>query len=254
MELAGKASAPRVAAPPLSEEQALWAAARAGDAQARARLVEGYLPFARIMAAKLYAARVDHDVEFEDYLQYATVGLIESVDRFDPAFGAQFKTFAAHRIQGAVSNGLEQLSEKRVQVATRRRLLAERRDGAAAAIDLEAGDLFQQLADVAVGLALGFVLDSAGDAADADAPAPAPAHPYGAIEMAQLRSRLQALVAGLPQRERLVIKYHYLNQVPFNLIADSMGISKGRVSQIHHNALALLRKAMGSVKACDAAW
>jgi DNA-directed RNA polymerase specialized sigma subunit len=33
-----------------------------------------------------------------------------------------------------------------------------------------------------------------------------------------------------------------------------MGITKGRVSQIHHNALALLRKAMGSVRACDAAW
>lgn len=252
MELARTVPGQRVALPPVSEEQALWAAARAGDAQARARLIEGFLPFARIMAAKLYAARIDHDVEFEDYLQYATVGLIESVDRFDPAFGAQFKTFAAHRIQGAVSNGLEHQSEKREQVATRRRLLAERRDGAAAALDAGAGDLFQQLADVAVGLALGFVLDGASDPAELDEPAPA--HPYGAIEMDQLRARLQALVASLPQRERLVIKYHYLNQVPFNQIADNMGITKGRVSQIHHNALALLRKAMGSVRTCDAAW
>jgi RNA polymerase sigma factor for flagellar operon FliA len=251
MEVARTAPGQRVALAPISGEQALWAAARAGDAQARARLIEGFLPFARIMAAKLYAARIDHDVEFEDYLQYATIGMIESVDRFDPAFGAQFKTFAAHRIQGAVSNGLEQLSEKRQQVATRKRLLAERRDNAGAALD-PGGDLFQQLADVAVGLALGFVLDGAGDAAEPEEPVPA--HPYGAIEMAQLRTRLQALLSTLPQRERLVIKYHYLNQVPFNQIADSMGITKGRVSQIHHNALALLRKAMGSVRACDAAW
>jgi RNA polymerase sigma factor for flagellar operon FliA len=252
MELARPAPGQRVAAPPLSEELALWTAARAGDAQARTRLIEGFLPFARIMAAKLYAARIDHDVEFEDYLQYATVGMIESVDRYDPGFGAQFKTFAAHRIQGAVSNGLEQLSEKRQQVATRKRLQAERRDCAAVALDVDGGDLFQQLADVAVSLALGFVLDGAADQAEAEEAAPA--HPYGAIEMAQLRARLQALMSTLPQRERLVIKYHYLNQVPFHQIADSMGISKGRVSQIHHNALALLRKAMGSVRACDAAW
>jgi RNA polymerase sigma factor for flagellar operon FliA len=252
MELVSLVPGQRVALPPVSEEQALWAAARAGDAQARARLIEGFLPFARVMAAKLYAARFDHDVEFEDYLQYATVGLIESVDRFDLAFGAQFKTYAAHRIQGAVSNGLEHLSEKRQQVATRKRLQAERRDNAAAAFDIDGGDLFQQLADVAVGLALGFVLEGAADPKDDEASAPA--HPYGAIELAQLRSRLQGLVGGLPQRERLVIKYHYLNQVPFNQIADNMGITKGRVSQIHHNALALLRKAMGSVRACDAAW
>jgi RNA polymerase sigma factor for flagellar operon FliA len=251
MELASNLPAHCVALPPLSDEQALWTAARAGDAQARGRLVETYLPFARVMAAKLYAARFDHDVEFDDYLQYATVGLLESVDRFDPAFGTLFKTFAAHRIQGAVSNGLEQLSEKRTQVGTRRRLLAERRDGAAAALD-DGADLFQQLADVAVGLALGFVLEDGRD--DAFADGDGPEQPYGALETAQLRARLQALVADLPQRERLVIKYHYLNQVPFNLIADTMGITKGRVSQIHRNALDQLRKAMRAMRACDVAW
>jgi RNA polymerase sigma factor for flagellar operon FliA len=253
MELALPPSGRHAAHPqPPHEEPSLWAAARAGDAHARGRLIETYLPFARIMAAKLYAARVDHDIEFEDYLQYATVGLIESVDRFDPAFGTLFKTFAAHRIQGAISNGLEQSSEKRTQVATRRRLAAERRDSAAAALDVDGADLFQQLADVAVGLALGFALETAGD--DAVADDNGPLQPYGALEMAQLRSRLHALVAGLPQRERLVIKSHYLHHVPFNLIADTMGITKGRVSQIHRNALDQLRKAMRAMRACDVAW
>lgn len=238
--------------PPPPEEPQLWAAARAGDAHARGRLIETYLPFARIMAAKLYAARVEHDVEFEDYLQYATVGLIESVDRFDPAFGTLFRTFAAHRIQGAVANGLEQLSEKRTQVATRRRLAAERRDCAAGALDAGGADLFQQLADVAVSLALGFALEDARD--DTLADGAALAQPYDALEMAQLRSRLLALVAGLPQRERLVIKSHYLHHVPFNLIADTMGITKGRVSQIHRTALDQLRKAMRAMRACDVAW
>jgi len=239
---------------PVADEQAWWASARAGDEQARTRLIESYLPFARVMAAKLYAARFEHDVEFEDYLQYATIGLIESVDRYEPGLGAQFKTFAAHRIQGAVLNGLEQQSEKRVQVATRRRVLSERRDSAEAMLDVDARDLFQQLADAAVSLALGFILDGADNKADIDQEHDAIRDPYGAVELAQLRGRLLALVAALPQRERLVIKYHYLNQVPFHHIAESMGVTKGRISQIHHSALASLRAAARSMRACDAAW
>lgn len=252
MEGLSPAHGPRAVPQPLAEEATLWASARAGEDAARARLIEAYLPFARILAARLYAARIDYDVEFDDYLQYATVGLIESVDRFDPGFGVLFKTFAAHRIQGAVSNGLEQSSEKRVQVSTRKRLLAERRDAAAAVLGGDAADLFQQLADVAVGLALGYVLENPAEERLADADDTPQG--YGALEMAQLRSRLESLVSALPQRERLVIKYHYLNHTPFNVIADTMGLTKGRISQIHRNALDLLRKAMRSVQACDVAW
>jgi RNA polymerase sigma factor for flagellar operon FliA len=237
---------------PLADEPALWTAARANDAMARARLIEAYLPYCRMLAAKLFAQRSDYDVEFGDYLQFGTVGLIESVDRFDATRAVLFKTYAAHRIQGAILNGLEQLSEKRGQVSARRQLQAERRDSAKAALEVPTHDLFQQLAEMAASLALGYMLDNAGPG-EHEEPAAAQ-HQYSGIEMAQLRARVQALVSSLPQRERLVIKYHYLNQVPFHTIADTMGITKGRVSQIHRHAIDLLRSAMRSVKACDVAW
>jgi RNA polymerase sigma factor FliA len=238
---------------PLADEPALWKAARGGAAPARAKLIEGYLPFARIMAAKVYAGRIDHEQEFNEYLQFGTVGLIESIDRFDPDTGVLFKTFAAHRISGAILSGLESLSEKRVQVSTRKRLQFERRDSAKAALtDDAAKDVFHRLAEVAIGLALGYILDNPvvyqhDEAAVIE-------HQYAGLEMEQLRNRMQDLIAGLPQRERMVIKYHYLNQFPFTQIADTMGMSKGRISQLHRHGLELLRAAMQSVKACDVAW
>lgn len=236
----------------LADEPALWKAARSGGAAARARLIEGYLPFVRMLAARMFAGRIDHDLEFDEYLQFGTIGLIEAVDRFDPAMGNQFKTFAGHRINGAILDGIGQMSEKRTQVNTRKRLLAERRDAAKAALDNGTRDLFQQLADVAIGLALGYVLDDPlvyyhQDATVAD-------QHYARVEMVQLRSKMQALVAALPEKERMVIKYHYLNQVPFTVIAQTMGVSKGRVSQLHNQALALLRRAANAVNACDVAW
>lgn len=238
-----------LAALPLPGEESLWAAARAGDEAARARLLEAYLPFAGVMAARMYGNRLEHDLDYEDYLQFGTVGLIEAADRYDPAQGVLFKTYAAHRINGAIQNGLEQMSEKRVQVATRQRLRAERREAAAVAEDK---DLFQQLADIAIGMAIGYLIDEPEIYLHDEAAAPP--HQYGGMELRQLRTRMQALVDGLPQRERLVIKYHYLQQLPFNLIAESMGLTKGRVSQIHSKALDLLRQAMQAVKACDVAW
>lgn len=240
------------AALPLPGEDALWRAAQGGDSAARARLIEAYLPFAGILAAKLYAGRVDHDLEYEDYLQFGTLGLIEAADRYDPGQNVLFKTYAAHRVNGAILNGIEQMSEKRVQVSTRQRLRSERRESAK---DAPAGpdkDLFQQLADMAISLAIGYLIDEPALYQHDEGSVPAPQ--YGALELRQLRNRVQALVDGLPQRERLVIKYHYLQQLPFHLIAETMGLTKGRVSQIHSSALVLLREALKAVRACDVAW
>jgi len=235
-------------------ESALWDSAKKGDPQARERLIEGYLDYARIIAAKLYSRRIDSDLEFAEYLQFATVGLIEAVDRFDPTKNIQFKTFAGLRVHGAVLSGLEQLSEKRVQISTRTRLQAERKDSAKMADQQPNNtDVFQRLADVAVSLAIGYLLDNPAAEADAYTNIGFESH-YTSIELHQLQEKIRALVENLPQRERIVIKYHYLNQIPFNVIAENLGISKGRVSQIHCHALQSLREAIKAINECDAAW
>ncbi|WP_374357318.1 sigma-70 family RNA polymerase sigma factor, partial [Chitinimonas sp.] len=196
---------------PLADEPALWASLRAGEQAARSRLIEAYLPFARMLAAKQYAGRIGDDLEFAEYLQSATVGLLEAVERYDPARGALFKAYAVLRIQGAMLNNLEQATEKRSQITTRQRLKAERRDSVKDALNDHDKDLFHQLADVAISLALGFMVDEADSYRHPDAMA---SPHYSSIELAQLRRSMKSLVDQLPERERLVIKYHYFNQMP----------------------------------------
>ncbi|HSY29558.1 MAG TPA: sigma factor, partial [Burkholderiaceae bacterium] len=96
------------------------------NVDARSRIIESYLPFTRMMAAKTYAKRTCSELEFQDYLQYATIGLVEAVDRFDPNRGVKFETFSATRITGAILNGIDSLSEKQQQVGARRRAIAAR--------------------------------------------------------------------------------------------------------------------------------
>jgi RNA polymerase sigma factor FliA len=244
-----------VSALPMADEPALWQAARGENKSAREaareRLIESYLPFARMLAARLFAGRIDSDLEFSEYAQFATVGLIEAVDRFEPERDILFKTFAGHRINGAVMNGLEHLSEKREQISVRKRLAAERRDSGKAALDEKDKDVFQQLAEVAIGLALGHFID---DPEVGEDDLPIPESQYGGLELKQMQAKVRALIESLPDRERTVIKYHYLNYVPFHLIAETLGVTKGRVSQIHRRALQLLRENAKTVKACDLAW
>lgn len=230
----------------------VWAALRGGaDPSAREQVIEFYLPFARIMAAKLYAKRTYIELEFSDYMQYASIGLMEAIDRFDPERGVKFETFAAPRINGAILNGIESLSEKQVQVSARQRILSARvkslKDAPPEPADSNA--LFGYLAELAVGLAIGFALEDSGIYQAEEASYPD--NTYHRIELRQLRKRVGELVEQLPDNERRVIKYHYLQQIPFDEIATLLNVTKGRVSQIHKNALKRMGQIVRSIGEID---
>lgn len=237
---------------PLADEPALWASARRGELPARERLIEAYLPYARMLAAGVFAGRITDDLEFAEYLQFASMALIEAVDRYDPAFQALFTSFAYDRIRGSILDGISHLSEKRTQLATRKQLLRERQNTVLAAQELGEKDVFHQLAEVAISLALGYILDDA--ACHQHAATITLQHHYAGLELQQLRERMRAMVDTLPHKERLVIKYHYLNQLSFEYIAETMALSRSRIAQLHGKALKKLRETAKSVKACDVAW
>src|SRR5262245_9861459 len=90
----------------LQQERELWEERARGVATARERLIERYLPLAKHVAARLYAARAVPDVEFGDYLHLAYVGLLEAMERYRAGGDAQFATFATYRIRGAILNNV----------------------------------------------------------------------------------------------------------------------------------------------------
>jgi len=214
------------------------------DPALRQQLVERYLEFARIMAGRLFSMRAHAGLEFGDFLQFAREGLLQAVDRFEEGHGAKFETFAAARINGAILDGIRSYSDAQEQAAARKRILAARSAdlAPAGAVPGDPDALFGQLAEMAVGLAVGFVLDDSGMYL-ADEPG-YPDNAYAGIEMRQLRQRIHALLHQLTERQRQVLHYHYLQQLPFEEIANMLGLSRGRISQLHKEALDALRKRM----------
>ncbi len=237
---------------PVRCEAELWRRWREeGERAARDLLAERYRGYAKSLAARLFSRRSFNDVAFEEYHQLALLGLMEAMDRFDPARGVKFKTFATPRIQGAIHNGLETLTERHQQIAMRRRLASER-TASLVPEHMALGDpekLLAQLGDVAVDVALAFILDGIGLGPDARERLPGNA--YAETELSQVRARLWQGVEQLSAQEREVLELHYRRGRRFEEIARHMALSKGRISQIHSQAVGRLRKLFSTTGLCD---
>jgi RNA polymerase sigma factor for flagellar operon FliA len=232
------------------EESALWKRLRDGaDTGARDALLAMHMPYAKVVAASYYSRRFHDEIEFGDYLQYASVGLLEAMDRYDPARGVQFRTFAARRMHGAILNGLERLTEKQQQIAARQRLRADRMQDLKSLAQDAAGTPPQQpeqlmrfVSDVGIGLALCWMLDGTAMIENTEAATAIPFYQDHALR--QARERLLRAVDALAPQERTVVRNHYLQEMPFDEIAASLRLTKGRISQIHKQALLHLRAAV----------
>lgn len=243
---------------------ALWKKWRSGaDMEARDWLIRHHLPYARMIAATSYARRTHNDIEFNEYMQLASIGLVEAVDRFDPAHGVQFKTFATKRVHGSILNGLVRLTEKNQQIAIKMRLRQERleaaKEAAAESLDSSAAampgrrpdQLFRYLAEVGVGMALGVLLEDTGmvdaEAFETGAGVPSPEISYfRRTELLQMQQVMRNVVGQLSAQQKMVITYHYLQEIPFDEIAQGMGVTRGRISQLHRQGLLRLRELLSS--------
>lgn len=239
-----------------ADEGELWRRLREhGDAQARELLLERHMPYARVVASTYYGRRYHDEIEFGDYLQYASMGLLEAMERYEPGRGAQFRTFAARRMHGAILNGLEKFTEKQQQISARQRIRNERlqamKEFASEHAGVKAGtvprsteQLFKFVSEVGLGLALAWMLEGTSMVDEPDRAESVPF--YRDAEVRQLRQRLLRAVDDLPPQERNVIRSHYIQEIAFEEIAATLGVTRGRVSQIHRQALLRLRTAVGS--------
>lgn len=224
-----------------ADEAALWVRyISTRDTDLRDQLIERHLETAKRIAATLYASRINNTIDFNDYLQYARVGLIEAVDRYDPGHNASFATYATYRIRGSILNGLEKATEKAAQHAQRQRALRERSKSVREGVD-HPNDAFSEMVDVAISLALGYLLEESGIWRPANEDQGA--DPYRSLELKRLVERMGLIVKALPEREQLIVRYHYFEQMEFVGISKVLGLSKGRVSQLHSRALKLIREA-----------
>jgi RNA polymerase sigma factor for flagellar operon FliA len=179
---------------------------------------------------------------------------MESIDRFDPSREASFPTYATYRIRGAILNGIEHASEHTAQREHRRRVRSEERliSARERAGGEDEKDALSEMVDVTIALALGYVLEDSGlwRSLDEDSES----DPYKSYEFKRLRERMGLIVQALPEREQAIVKYHYFEHMEFIDIGELLGLSKGRISQLHSRALRLIREAYRKLNKFDVSY
>ena len=236
------------------EERELWDACREGSGSddaavaARQALFSRYLPVARRVAWRFKRDHAAMSVEIAELVQLASVGLLEAIDRFKPELAVPFRYYCTRRIAGAIAEGIGKLSEVNQQITTRRRMERERlrslREQGREPQSLD--EKLKLIGEIAAELAVGIMLeDSAMYVADERDPAK---DAYETLAWKQAIRHVVQTLEGLPERDRSIVRLHYLEGVPFEQIARLMGLSKGRISQLHKQALGLLRKRLSAVE------
>ena len=214
-------------------EAELWERYRgANDTSARDRLFLHYIPWATAIARHVHHRVRAYPVDREDFIQNARIGLLEAMSRFDPERGIAFRFYAKQRVRGAVFNGLRVIMGGRPPQRDDNRFAARLDD----LHEAGEGGAFDQVVDTIVGLGIGYLLDEAlhllsSTSTDGQA--------Y--VQAVQTEARLLCAMDRLPERLQLIVRSHYFQYMPFKDIAMQMGVTKGRISQLHRVALLRLR-------------
>jgi RNA polymerase sigma factor FliA len=229
--------------------------------EARVELIDHYSYLVKITAGRLVTS-LPGGLDREDLIGAGVIGLIKSVDQFDPTRDVKFETYAIALIRGAILEMLR--DEDWVPRSIREKLKALDRAIMSMETKLGRPAKDQELAEhmgisasevselmVRMGRTNVYSLDDILGGTDGDDHihfveliVDENANPGGEIEGREIRRILTAGVDRLPERERLVVALYYFEGLTFKEIGKVLGVSESRVYQLHTQAMTRLRTFM----------
>lgn len=228
-------------------------------------LVAEHLGLVYHVARQLCRSR-QMDVELDELVSAGTIGLIEAFNNFDVSRGLAFSTFAAPRIRGAMLDELRRQDHVPRSVRRRARELnaatesltnalgrAPDQSQLADAMGVDLPTLFRwqsesdqgrfiPLERTAEGTPTGsripmeHLIASDGEAVD------------DRLTTDQEVARLRDSLMELPEQERNVLSLYYFEELKLAEIAQIIGVSESRVSQIRAKAIGRLRMSLKALR------
>jgi len=224
----------------------------------RERLILEHLPQVRLIARRIHE-RLPESVSLDDLISNGVVGLIAAVDKFDPSQNVQLKTYAEHKIRGAILDGLREMDwapknkrrrAKQIEAAI---ALLEQRLGRAPAEEEIALELkvtveeYRQWLYEVRGLTIGSFEfaseDQEGDLLDY-IPDTDENLPSKTLERAELERVLAQAIEQMPKAERTVMSLYYHEEATLREIAEIMDMHLSRIAQLKSQGILRLRTYM----------
>jgi RNA polymerase sigma factor FliA len=233
---------------------------RGTEAERNARAAELF-PMLQRVARKMRAHLPAH-VEVDDLVGAGSVGLVDAIGKFDPRKRVKIESYAQHRIRGAILDSLRTMDgasrdlRRKIKQAERVHHELEAKLGhpatdpeMARAQGLSLKDWYRTLRDFQP-LGIDW-LRPAGHVAEQFAAENLPAAiTEDQFDLCYRREKIDILnraLAGLSERERLIMSLYYARERTMKQIGSQLKIDESRVSQLHSAALVRLRIAVTSL-------
>ncbi|MFZ4516210.1 MAG: sigma-70 family RNA polymerase sigma factor [Acidimicrobiia bacterium] len=220
-------------------------------------LVRDHLPLVHYAVSEI-SHRIPGHVSRADLVSAAMLGLAQAARTFDPQRGIAFDRFASTRIRGALLDELRGRDWASRSVRSKARGLqattedltsklgrAPSSDEIANAMQLDVEVVHKLVDDVHRATVLNYeslVLEGSAESflvAEGESP-------EDAILARERRAYLTDAVSALPERLQRVVVGYFFEERSMQELADELGVSESRISQLRSEALALLKDGMNS--------
>jgi len=231
-----------------------------GATEARDSLILNFSPLVKYVAGRV-AVGLPSNVEQSDLISYGIFGLIDAIEKYEPARGIKFETYAISRIRGAI------MDELRAIDWVPRSVRFKAREVEKAYVELEntlkrppsdeeiAGEMgiskddlagiYSQLSTVSlVALDEMMAVDSERGGKTSlvetleDTRAPSPQE---SVESEEMKVILAQSINTLPEREKIVITLYYYEGLTLSQIGEVLGVTESRICQMHTKAVLAMR-------------
>jgi RNA polymerase sigma-B factor len=224
------------------------------DRAVRDELVEEHAPLAHFLAGRFSSRGEPRD----DLVQVALVGLLKAVERFDPARGLQFSTFATPTILGELKRHFRdrgwtvrvprRVQELHLQLGRIISALGQEqgRSPTPAEIAARAGVSEEDVLEAMEAGSLYRLVSLDGSSSPDDEGGDLAACLGGddpAFERIEHRDELAEMLGALPQRERRIVELRFFDSLTQSEIAERVGVSQMHVSRLLTRSLDRLREA-----------
>ncbi|MCS6925182.1 MAG: FliA/WhiG family RNA polymerase sigma factor [Candidatus Binatia bacterium] len=235
--------------------------AKQPQAATREEMIEAYLPLVRLVAERIHR-RLPPGIDLSSLIHSGIVGLLEALQRYDARRGVAFHTYARYRIQGEIMEYLRSLDwvSRSVRAWGRRVTAARIRlasrfgreptpEEMAEALGVSLEEFFR--VDQKVNDAVLFSLEDLSLVSEEEwqrARESFLQHPFqdplASVESKDLVDKLATALETLSERERLVVTLYYHEELTLREIGEILGLTEGRICQIHAQAIVHLRQAL----------
>ncbi|MGY6499352.1 MAG: sigma-70 family RNA polymerase sigma factor [Acidimicrobiales bacterium] len=222
-------------------------------------LVDTHLPLVEHLVLRVSSSFPRH-VDRSELIAAGTLGLVEAALRYEEDRGVPFGRYAARRIRGAVLDAVRSADwaprstrhmARQVDAATQAYAARSGRTPNDTELAAEMGVDEGELQELRGRVHRGVVQSLEPRSGDEESSSPldrlfdrGESTPEELLEQEELKGYLRGALEHLPERHRVVVVGHYFEQRSFEELADFLGVTPSRVSQLRADAVQMIKDAI----------